>query len=118
MRISSVAAALLLAACSPGADGASGADPTNTIECSLGGSNVFAADCEVERGRLDDALILTVRHPDGGFRRFEVLDGGRGMAAADGAEPAQVAPHDGGLHVTVGADRYRFPAAMTGDDGE
>jgi hypothetical protein len=107
-----------LAACSAGADGADAAGPGNTIECSLGGSNVFAADCEVERSRLDGALILTVRHPDGGFRRFEVLDGARGVKSADGAEPAQVNLRKDGMEVSVGADRYRFPAAMTGDDGE
>ena len=118
MRISSAGAALLLAACSPGADGASGAEPGNTIECSLGGSNVFAADCEVERSRLDGALILTVRHPDGGFRRFEVLENGRGVASADGAEPAQTDLREGGMEVSVGADRYRFPATMIGDDGQ
>ena len=108
----------MLAACSPGADGASAPDPGNTIECSLGGSNVFAAECEVERSRPDGALILTVRHPDGGFRRFEVLEDGRAVASADGAEPAQVEFREGGLEVSVGADRYRFPATMTGDDGQ
>jgi hypothetical protein len=117
MRISS-AAGLLLVACSPRADGAAASDPEATIECALGGSNVFAAECQVERTREDGALVLTVRHPDGGFRRFDVSSDGRGMATADGAEPAEVEQRDSRIDVSVGADRYRFPAAILSDDRE
>ncbi len=114
-RISS-AALLLLAACSPGASGAPPPDPDSLIECALAGAAAFARDCAVERSREDGGLFLVVRHPDGGFRRFEVLTDGHGLAAADGAEPARIALHGEGIEVAVGADRYRFPATIAGDE--
>ena len=60
--------------------------------------------------------ILVVRHPDGGFRRFEVMRDGTGLAAADGAERAVVSLHEQGIEVAVGTDRYRFPARIMDDD--
>lgn len=56
--------------------------------------------------------MLVVRHPDGGFRRFEVVHDGRGVVAADGAHSAQIALRGGDVEVAVGTDRYRFPNAM------
>lgn len=103
---------LLLAGCSPEATNASPADEDALIECALAGAAGFARDCAVERIRERDTVFLTVRHPDGGFRRFEVLRDGRGLAAADGAERAEVSLREGGIEVAVGADRYRFPATV------
>ena len=53
-----------------------------------------------------------VRHPDGGFRRFRIADDRAGMVAIDGADEAVNADSSASpvLEVTVGADRYRFPA--------
>ncbi len=62
--------------------------------------------------------MLTVRHPDGGFRRFAVTSDGSGLVSADGAEPAAVSLRDGGIEVVVGTDRYRFPATVAEHDGE
>ena len=116
MRISSGALLLLLAACSPGASKASPPDPDDLIECALAGAAAFARDCAVEQVPEEGKLYLVVRHPDGGFRRFEVLTDGRGLAAADGAQAAQVAVHGEGIEVAVGTDRYRFPATVAGDE--
>ncbi|HYD24099.1 MAG TPA: hypothetical protein VEB68_04825 [Croceibacterium sp.] len=116
-RTSSALALLLLAACAPDAPGAPepGADDDSLIACALAGAGAFERVCGVERRREGEGLVLVVRHPDGGFRRFAVLDDGRGLAAADGAEPAAVAMHGEGIEVAVGADRYRFPARIAGD---
>lgn len=84
-------------------------DADNAIVCSLNGSGNFESVCRVERSLAGDTLYLIVRHPDGAFRRFEVLKDGRGLAVADGAEPAELNLKDGHLEVAVGLDRYRFP---------
>ena len=102
-----------LAACSapPAGTALPKGDP---IACALKGAQAFTKDCTVERQRDGDTLFLTVRHPDGGFRRFEVLNDGKGLAPADGANPAQVAFSGEVLSLAVGEDRYQFPAtAMT-----
>jgi len=115
MRTSSAAGLLLLAACSSDASEAS-ADPDDLIECALAGAAAFARDCLIERSQADGQAILVVRHPDGGFRRFEITSDGTGVATADGAQAAVVSLREGGIEVAVGTDRYRFPATMT-DDG-
>ena len=108
---------LLLAACSQG-EGAPISNSGDLIECALAGATAFARDCAVERSREADGLVLTVRHPDGGFRRFAVISDGRGLVSADGAEPAAVSLREGGIEVAVGPDRYRFPATVAEHDGE
>ena len=85
------------------------------IACALAGAKSFARDCAVERAPDGEALFLVVRHPDGGFRRFEVLKDGRGLAAADGAHPARTAMAGELLEVTVEGDRYRFPVRQASD---
>jgi hypothetical protein len=88
------------------------------IECAIGGGQWFLRECTVEQAQLDGARILTVRHPDGGFRRFELVSDGRGLAVADGAVEAVTEIHEGNrLDVSVGNDRYRFPATIRSDDG-
>ena len=81
------------------------------IDCALAGSATFG-QCRVEQA----GAILVVHHPDGGFRRLRKVDDGRGVVSADGAEQAHVAwIPDGRLEVTVGSDRYRFPAKVKPD---
>ncbi len=118
MRISSAGALLLLAACDAQVEtgAAETADPENLIECALGGATGFARECAVEQSQAAEGLILTVRHPDGGFRRFVATTDGTGVAPADGAEPATLSLREDGIEVAVGADRYRFPATIAGDD--
>ena len=121
MRISSalpLAAAAMLAACSGSEQGASqtgsgaaqSAEDDGKIACALAGAKEFTRDCTIERAQQDGKLTLVVRHPDGGFRRFEVLTDGRGVMVADGAEQAESALVGSELEVVVGADAYRFPA--------
>ena len=81
----------------------------------VGGSHEFREDCVVERNRRDGILTLIVRHPDGAFRRFDVLQDGRGLAVADGATQAITRFENGFAELAVGTDRYRFPVTVTGD---
>lgn len=76
------------------------------IPCRLGGAGAFEPVCTVERADR----VLTLRGPDGGFRRIRVSADGRGVTTVDGAEPARVTrTADGALEVAVADDRYRLP---------
>lgn len=79
------------------------------IACKLAGAAAFAPDCSVDRARRGGIETLVVRHPDGGFRRFDVLEGGRGIAIADGATQAVTSYADGFAELAVDGDSYRFP---------
>jgi hypothetical protein len=80
------------------------------IDCAVGGEQAFERACLVER---DDGGTLTIRHPDGGFRRLLITEDGRGVMAADGAAPTQVQVVGGNIiEVTVEEDRYRLPATI------
>ncbi|MFM5915309.1 MAG: hypothetical protein ACKOPR_11320 [Chakrabartia godavariana] len=85
------------------------------ISCAVGGATVFAARCQVETAQTKNGLVLTLRHPDGGFRRLLVVKDGRGVIAADGADPAIVKPIANNLiEVTLAGDTYRLPATVKG----
>lgn len=85
------------------------------ISCAVSGASVFAARCQVETAQTKDGLILTLRHPDGGFRRLLVVKDGRGVIAADGADPAIVKPIANNLiEVALAGDTYRLPATVKG----
>lgn len=78
------------------------------IECATGGARTFANRCAIERS--PDGRALTVRHPDGGFRRLDV-SADLAVSTADGATPlAGKALPDGRLEITVDGDRYRLPS--------
>jgi hypothetical protein len=69
--------------------------------------------CTVEQTPGARGLMLTVRHDDGGFHRLLVTGDGRGVVAADGAEPARVTvPNGQSIDVALGEDRYRLPATI------
>jgi len=104
-----LAAALLLAACSGDQPAGDPLPPRERVFCSLAGAKDFTSDCTVERGEADGKPVLIVRHPDGGFRRFELSRDNNGLITADGADEAGVAPNGTLLDVRVGQDRYRFP---------
>lgn len=104
----------LLAGCSGGAasDPAAESDDSR-VACALGSDTEFAEKCDVERVQNGGRRELVLRHPDGGFRRFEIVTDGRGLIAADGAEQAVVTPlADGRIQLSVGDDRYRIPATI------
>jgi hypothetical protein len=69
--------------------------------------------CTVEQTPGSQGLILTVRHPDGGFHRLLATRDGRGVVAADGAEQAEVTIQGSdGIDVRLGGDHYRLPATV------
>lgn len=109
---------LALAACSSEPDAASpvAAEGEERIPCAINGGDLNPV-CSVERVEKGSKLSLVVRHPDGGFRRFDVLTDGRGLAVADGAEEAQIRVLDSGIDVMVGADHYVFPAKVKPEAG-
>lgn len=119
MRIAFALTLLLLAGCGGGEPGtaANGAaarapgEPDNRIECQVAGAASFARACSIEAAESAEGLVLTLRKPDGGFRRILVADDERGLVAADGAEPADIALlADGRIEVSLGGDRFRLPA--------
>jgi len=82
------------------------------VACALSGAEVFVRDCKIEQLNGGGQNVLIIRHPDGGFRRFNIVPG-MGVEAADGAEVAEVSIIDDKMiEVAVGADRYRLPARM------
>ena len=105
--------ALLLAACSPSASTAP--QQGDLVACALGGATRLSRDCSVERSEQNGDRVLVVHHPDGGFRRFTLLDGGRSVGAADGAQALAVAGNGEWVDVAVDNDRYRFQAKMLSD---
>jgi len=98
-----------LAACG----NADGEDRRERVACAVAGNRDLKPDCPVERSRDADGLLLTVRHPDGGFRRLRIVTDGRGVASADGADAATVEMSgDKQIDVSVSGDRYRLPATI------
>jgi len=122
MRISSVIAlTLLLAACDNKPDNAvlaeaeqragNQARDDGKIECAINGDSEFTRDCFTERLSGEGGVTMIIRHPDGGFRRFNVLTDGHGLEAADGFDKAKISiVEDGKILVSVGPDRYMLPA--------
>lgn len=114
-----LATCLLLAACGgqgPDEDARGRAADAGRIECAAANENTLRRDCTVERSKDETGtLILTVSHPDGAFRRLRVVDDGRGVIAADGAEEARVSLlGGGGIEVGIAGERYRLPATIKG----
>ncbi len=114
--------ALPLAACGPGkpssarvaAEQARESAGDLRIPCARG-TAVLQTVCTIEQTRGETGQILTIRHPDGAFRRLLVTDDGRGVVAADGAEVAKVGLIEGnGIEVELGGNRYRLPATVKG----
>ena len=84
------------------------------IPCALGAGTAFDLTCTIDRSPTQDGLILTIRHPDGGFHRLRVTTDGRGVVAADGAAPAVVRVIDpGAIEVAIDDARYRLPATIS-----
>ena len=120
MRVT-LAAFLFLAACSGepedqttnSAAAPAPGQPDRRIECRTGEAAPFARTCSIESFDSDDGRLLTVRKPDGGFRRLRVSNDGRGIAAADGAEQVRMANlRDGRIEVSIGDDHFRLPGTV------
>jgi len=113
------ASVILLAACSNhAAEAPKVAEGGEKIACALGPGTGFSASCAIERSRdADGTYRLIVRHPDGGFRRFEVGKDNV-IVTSDGAAPAAVKLDGETAEVTVGEDRYRIPLEHRRDAGQ
>lgn len=94
-------------------DAAEQAADDGRIECAINGDSDFSNGCLSERLAGENGVTLIVRHPDGGFRRFNILTDGRGLEAADGSEKAKIEiVEDNKILVSVGSDKYIMPARM------
>ncbi|MDV3456387.1 hypothetical protein RZN05_05280 [Sphingomonas sp. HF-S4] len=83
------------------------------IPCAAPGTVDLAPLCTLDREETPNGVILTLRHPDGAFHRLQVTQDGRGVIAADGAEPAKVTPiGPDSIEVALGGARYRLPATV------
>jgi hypothetical protein len=113
-------ALLLLAGCgdpdtAQEAEDAAGAEGNDRIACAVGGAATLDRVCTLDRTSSPDGTTLTLRHPDGGFRRLLVTRDGRGVIAADGADPALVTVVEAQeIEVSLAGDRYRLPATLRG----
>jgi hypothetical protein len=111
--------ALLLGACAKGEEGKQDAAVATKsipvedtrVSCAPGGAKDLKPDCTREIAQGADGEVWIVRHADGGFRRFVLIDKGTRIATADGAEEVRAERVGDELEVRVGRDRYRFPAA-------
>jgi hypothetical protein len=96
---------------------AKAAEEDGRILCALDGDEKFSRTCTMDRVAGQNGEEIVLSRGDGGFRRLRLLSGGRGVEAADGAEPAkQSIVEVGMLDVAIGADRYRLPAATKPKD--
>lgn len=83
------------------------------VPCSLDGQVGFKQRCTTEKTSGAGGTILTIRAPDGGFRRFRVLPDGRGLEAADGFDQTEIRLlSNNRIEVTAGDDRYILPAQL------
>lgn len=83
------------------------------IPCAAPGAADLAPLCTFDRTETPAGTILTLRHPDGAFHRLQITRDGRGVIAADGAEPATVTPlGPDQIEVALGGARYRLPATV------
>ncbi len=122
--ISRLLATLLMASTVAACDGGSGTSQAvggreteaandGKVECALEGSERFERTCSTEQINADGAKILVIHHPDGGFRRFDILTDGRGLAPADGFDETRISVREGGMiEVSSGDDVYRLPAQI------
>ncbi len=104
---------LPLAACQPADQQNATLEADGRIDCRIANDDQFQRFCSVERERTEQGVLLTVRKPDGGFRRLLATRDGRGVVAADGAEATEVTiVGDDLIEVAVAGDRFRLPARV------
>jgi len=108
-------ATFLLAACSqPAATQANGMAKTqeDVIACAHPRAPL-ASGCTVDRQVGATGTVLTIRHPDGAFRRFVLAKDGRGVIAADGAAPGRLTVTGANqIMLSLDGDRYVLPATL------
>jgi hypothetical protein len=85
----------------------------DVIACQPPGAVTMSPVCGLEAMTTPDGTVLTVRHPDGSFRRLLQVKDGRGVIAADGAEPAMVkSAGNKTIEVAIGGAIYQLPAKV------
>ena len=83
------------------------------IECALAGSSTFDRVCTTDKISGPEGQILVIRHPDGGFRRFNILTDGRGLSPAEGFDETKITILSSGLiELKSGDDLYHLPAQI------
>jgi hypothetical protein len=104
LRIFSIIIVLGLAGCGQSSENpVTTANATDRIACATG-DNALVMDCAMER----DGAMITVRHRDGSFRRFEVDANGQ-FGSADGADEVTGSRReDGTIDVRLSDIHYRF----------
>lgn len=120
LRISSAVLSLMLAGCGGPSENVVSANvqevgsdlpaepPAERVACAQADDD-YRPVCTIERLATHDGTIVTVRHPDGGFRRLR-LRGNGSVVAADGAvSPTVIARSDANIDVAIGDMRYRLP---------
>jgi hypothetical protein len=112
MRIfNAILLTFLLSACGETSTATGAASNADTIMCAVSGATDFEAACQLEQSQTETGLLLTVRHPGGGFRRLQVVQDGRGVTAADGADTATILLRGTKeIEVSIAGDRYLLPA--------
>jgi hypothetical protein len=104
----------MLAGCGGGAPKEALPPGTPRIACAVNGAPLKTA-CGMEERKGSAGRLIVIRHPDGGFRRLQLVTDGRGVVAADGALPARVRMISPKLiEVTVDGDVYHLPATPMG----
>ena len=85
------------------------------IACALAGSDSFERTCTTEQIAGPNGKMLVIRHADGGFRRFNILTDGRGLAPADGFDETRIRVLGANMiELSSGDDKYRLPAQIKG----
>lgn len=83
------------------------------VECALASAVRFERVCSTEQISANGVIMLIIRHPDGGFRRFNILSDGRGLEPADGFDETRIRVLENSMiELTSGDDKYRLPAQI------
>jgi hypothetical protein len=83
------------------------------ISCQVNGATQFSRACRVEQKQTPAGIMLTIWHPDGGFRKLKIQKG-PGVVAADGADKAEITPlNPREIEVYLAGNRYRLPATVS-----
>jgi hypothetical protein len=88
--------------------------PGEPVACALDGAKDFVEACRLER----DGPRFSIHRPDGGFRRFEPVEG-QGIRSIDGADAAIVLPRANGFsELVIDRDRYLIRVARPREPAE
>ncbi|MFZ5707732.1 MAG: hypothetical protein ACOY5R_20930 [Pseudomonadota bacterium] len=114
--LNSIATVMVFAAALTGCGRGGGEPPAGleAIECRPTDGGPMEKVCTIERMTSGEGTVLVVRAPDGSFHRLLIVRDGRGVIAADGAEPLAVrSVGRGTIEVVAGGMQYRLPARVT-----